>query len=103
MPEITSVRVERRETFDLITKIGTGIHQKPAAAISGNGKLRLRTGPPGKLALTQPPAIQAGAIPLRETAPGGRTKDPDVHPCLNLWICVACYFTTDRDFFKQGC
>ena len=90
------VRMEWRESLDLEAQIGTGVDKEPIDIVGRERQLSLRSRATVQPALTQPPAIRAGAIPLRKSSTCGCTKDPDVHPRLDLRICVA------RDLAAQG-
>ena len=72
------VRMKWRESFNLIAEIRACIYQEPIGLVCRDGKLSLAPRRASKPPVTQPPAIQTGAIPLRKSSPGGRTKNSDV-------------------------
>ena len=72
------VRIKWRESFNLITEIRARIYEEPIALVCRDSKLSLAPCGASELTATQPPAIRTGAIPLRKTSAGGRTKNSDV-------------------------
>jgi hypothetical protein len=72
--------------FYLKTKVGRGSSEEPRGSVGANGDLRLGPWLKARTGLrilagifSHGNAVSASAIPLRETAPGRRTEDPNVH------------------------
>lgn len=97
---VASAGMKRREIFDLVTKIGTRVDQKPIAIVGGNRQLRLGTRATGETSLAQPRAIRTGTIPLRKRPSRGRSKNSNAHPCLDFRVCVAGNFAAKTHFFE---
>ena len=64
---------------ELLAKVRGCAGEEPNARGRGNRELRLRASTARKCAAAQAATIRAAAIPLRETAPGGRAEDFDTH------------------------
>src|ERR1051326_1251458 len=64
--------------FKLQAQVGRSVEQEPVFS-SRDGELSLRAGAAAKLFLANASAVGAGAIPLREPAPGGRAEDLNAH------------------------
>jgi hypothetical protein len=74
--------------FDLCAQVGRGSEQKPHVAVGADGDLRLGAGFAGENSGAQGAAVGADAIPLRESAAGGRAEDFDAHECecTSRWL-----------------
>src|SRR5262249_47332769 len=64
---------------DLRSEIGSGADQEPGAGVDRESDLGLRARTAANCAVAKACAIGAVAVPLRETAAGGRTENLNAH------------------------
>ena len=74
-----AVRLQRRETSNLLQDVGRRIEQHPVLPVGACGDGRLGASRELGVAAANPAAIGAVAVPLRKATASGRAQDMDFH------------------------